>query len=155
MQLFGWKGTLARQAYSSRLAIAGFFFVLLVLGPFTVSTMLGKTACSEPGCGSELYYVLVWLACYPVLLAALGLSAISLGVRRARDSGLPTALGLVPIIAVPDAKYFFFFAMGSPPWAIDRNYPVSLPPIFIGLAVLGMAALCLPASKAIPEGKPN
>jgi hypothetical protein len=70
--------------------------------------------------------------------------AMGLGVRRARDAGLPAALGVFPtLVCIGDANKFFLFALGLPPSAYSAGSGFSLP-VFILTGLLCAAALCLP-----------
>lgn len=89
---------------------------------------------------------LAWLALCPVLLLLIGFSAISLGLRRARDVGLPAALGVLPtLLCLGDYRNFFLFALGLRNSAFAKDAGFSLP-LFISAGLAGAWALCIPKS---------
>jgi uncharacterized membrane protein YhaH (DUF805 family) len=145
--MFAWEGRLGRRAYARRLVVVVALFAGLVVLPSLYMATQGDQRCSVPGCGAELAEALVWLALYPLLFAPIGMAAISLGVRRARDAGLPAALGAFPVlVCFGDADNFLVLALGIHGPLFSARSGLSAP-LFVLAGLASAVALSLPKSR--------
>lgn len=145
--MFAWTGVLDRAAYARRSSITIAFMVgTILLSPYLSSAIVFASDCRF-ACG--VVNLIAPTIFRPILFVAAIAMALSVCVRRARDTGLRPWLGAFPpLMLVGDGAFLQYAGMGP-------TYPLSMvtlavnPPIWALFGTALMAMLGVPPRDAL------